>query len=305
MDGNTPASADGADVTSALGMSAGMRHSLTRGPRKAGGRAATLTAVLLAATLGISGCSGSPEPEPSSSSASVPAPAPTATADVAEAIGGTPPPLDPGAFAHGDFVGALQIDYLGDRSSASAQAADAAYNAFFQGNYDGPYPGKSTVLRLTAMGDPRDGDRLLRLGAVIDNITDPNSLVIGIHNVMTIDGSVELNGQVFDQNVAGASGVLEIGDRITIWTPNETPGAVNRYVYEVVNPDGGDAAYSVVDADANIDTFIYRESPSNDFFQLTTYICWPPNQLAQRLVTRLKLVESSIEPGSVLPFDPA
>jgi len=267
-----------------------------------------LTAVLLAAALGISGCSGSsePEPEPSATRGAATTPdAPVATADVAEVVGGTPPPLDPGAFAHADFVGALQIDYLGDRSSASAQAADAAYNAFFQGNYDGPYPGKSTVLRLTAMEDPRDGDRLLRLGAVIDNITDPNELVIGIHNVLTIDGSVELNGQVFDQNVAGASGVLEIGDRITIWTPNETPGAVNRYVYEVVNPEGGDAAYSIVDADANIDTFVYRESPRDDFFQLTTYICWPPNQLAQRLVTRLQLVESTIEPGSVLPFDPA
>jgi len=271
----------------------------------AGRRAAGPFAALTALVILVAGCAGPAEPESSATSAAATQPGPVATADVAEAVGGTPPPLDPGTFSHGDFVGALQIDYLGDRSSASAQAADAAYNAFFQGNYDGPYPGKSTVLRLTAMGDPRDGDRLLRLGAVIDNITDPNSLVIGIHNVMTIDGSVELNGQVFDQNVAGASGVLEIGDRITIWTPNETPGAVNRYVYEVVNPEGGDAAYSVVDADANIDTFIYRESPSNDFFQLTTYICWPPNQLAQRLVTRLKLVESTIEPGSVLPFDPA
>lgn len=289
-------------------------HPGGRGPGRSAGtsprrRTTAASAALTALVIALAGCADasggdSPSPAaPANSSGSAAAPAPSA--EVAEVIGGTPPPLDPGTFSHADFVGALQIDYLGDRSSASAQTADAAYNAFFQGNYDGPYPGKSTVLRLTAMEDPRDGDRLLRLGAVIDNITDPNELVIGIHNVLTIDGSVELNGQVFDQNVAGASGVLEIGDRITIWTPNETPGAVNRYVYEVVNPEGGDAAYSVVDADANIDSFVYRASPSEDFFQLTTYICWPPNQLAQRLVTRLQLVESAIEPGSVLPFDPA
>lgn len=275
--------------------------------RRAGRRTAWFgVAAAVAAVIGLAGCSGTPADRGPTASGGAPSSSVAANPEDAPNVGATPPPFDPSVYAHGDFVGALQIDYLGDRSSASAQAADQAYQGFFNGGYDGPFPGKSTVLRLTAMVDPRDGDRLLRLGAVVDTITAPNELVIGLHNVLTIEGSVELNGQVHDQSVAGASGVMEVGDRMTLWTPNANdPGMVNRYVYEVVNLEGGDAAYSVVDADENIDTVVYQESPSEDFFQLTTYICWPPNQLAQRLVTRLELVESSIEQGSVTPHDPA
>lgn len=260
-------------------------------------------AVGLALALGLAGCSAGPE------AAVAPA---TAAASSTSTPGSVPPtvsvesavPLDPSRYSHGEFVGAIQIDYLGDRSSESAQAADQAYDSFFSGNYDAPSAGKTVVLRLTAMGDPRDGDRLLRLGAVIDNITDPNSLVIGLHNVLDIDGAVELNGQVYDGHVAGASGVMEIGDRLTVWVADkDNPGTVERYVYQVVSAEGGESAYTIANADANIDSVVYQASPSPDFFQLSTYICWPPNQLAQRLVTRLQLIESSTVPGSVSPVD--
>lgn len=278
-----------------------------------GPRRRAIVAIGIAATLGLSACGGAPETPSATAAASRATSAATQSAPSAtgseptpspDGVAGAIAPLDPGRFEHGDFVGALQIDYLGNRTSESARFADQAYNDFFDGSYDSPGAGKSVVLRLTAMGDPRDGDRLLRLGAVIDNITPANSLVIGLHNVMDVQGAVELNGQVHDARVAGASGVLEIGDRVTIWVAEpDNPGTVERYVYEAVSAEGGDSPYTIANADANIDSVVYRASPSPDVFQLSTYICWPPNQLAQRLVTRLQLVESSLVPGSVSPVE--
>ncbi len=48
-------------------------------------------------------------------------------------------------------------------------------------------------IRLNSMGDPRDGDRLLFKGAIMDNITLPHEIVLGLHNITVIEGGVELN----------------------------------------------------------------------------------------------------------------
>lgn len=272
-------------------------------------RAAAASGVAL--LFAVAGCSSASDDDAGGGSAlPTPVPSPTATAtpssedDLQEYIDAGPGPLDPGRFGHAQFVGAIDIQYQGDRSSESAIAADAKYEAFY-GTYDGPVAGERSVVRLTAFNDPRDGDRLLRQGAVIDNITAPNSLVIGLHNVLEIEGGVEVNGEVFEGRVGGASGALEVGDRMTIWTPDPTyVGLVNRYVYEAVPAEDG-GAYALVDADRqDIEEFIYR-APAGEEYQLTAYTCWPPNQLAQRMVTRLHLVESAIERGSVSPVDPA
>ncbi|WP_454778551.1 hypothetical protein [Georgenia muralis] len=277
--------------------------------------AAAVLGLALAAAVGLAACSNDPEPTPALSAAESSREAgETAGEHPAETTGVTqqaeadpgeaPPPLDPGIFGHEDFVGAIEMEYRGDRTSESAVMADSAYDAFFGGDYDRPAAGEKAVLRLTAMVDPRDGNRLLMMGAVIDTITDPNELVIGLHNVLGIDGSVALNGEEHEGRVAGASGVMEVGDRVTIWTPHPgEPDLVYRYVYEVVPPEDAEGSFALYESDLNIDDKVYRESPSEDVYQLSTYICWPPNQLAQRLVTRLHLVESSVERGSVAPLD--
>lgn len=161
------------------------------------------------------------------------------------------------------------------------------------------------MVRLTAFEDPRDGARLLNYGAVVDTITAPNELVIGIHNVLEIEGGVELNGEVFEGSVGGAAGSMEVGDRLTIWTrdPNSTD-LVNCYDFEVVPAEEG-GAYSLKDSDSGIEEYIYSASPSADVVQLTSYTCWPPNQLDQRMVSRLHLISSAIQEGSVSPVEQA
>jgi len=153
------------------------------------------------------------------------------------------------------------------------------------------------------MGDPRDGDRLLYLGAIIDNITLPNEIVLGLHNITRIEGGVEINGERFEGRVAGANGTLVVGDRMTIWVTDPVyPELVNKYVYEVVESEaGGD--YAVVDVGPGYEDIIYRASPSEDVYQLSLYTCWPPNQSIRRLVTPFHLVDVVIEEGSVKPFD--
>lgn len=218
-------------------------------------------------------------------------------------IAAGPGAFDPRYFAHGDFVGAIDMQYSGDRSSATAQEADAKYKEYFKGNYTPPQPGERSVIRLNAMGDPRDGDRLLFKGAIVDNITLPTAVVMGLHNITEIEGGVELNGEVFEGRVAGANGSLAIGDTLTVWVPDAFyPDLVDRFVYQVVPGDGG-GDYDVVDVGPGFEDIIYRASPSEDVYQLTLYTCWPPNQSIRRLVTRFHLIESSIEVGSVSPVD--
>lgn len=267
-----------------------------------------LAASGLVLALLLAGCS-EPDVEAAPTSATTAAPTrtpdQTALSDRDVYIAGTPEPFDPGWFAHGDFVGAIDIQYLGDRASASAVAADGKYDAYYQGSYTPPAAGSRHVVRLTAFEDPRDGARLLNFGAVVDTITSPNELVIGIHNITEIEGGVELNGEVFEGRVGGAAGAMELGDRLTIWTPDPYyEDLVNRYDFEVMPAEDG-GAYTLVDSDSGVEAYIYTPSPSADVFQLTTYTCWPPNQLDQRMVSRLHQVSSSILVGSVSPIEPA
>lgn len=252
-------------------------------------------------TLGIAGCTAPVSETPAPSSA--PAATPTSERDAYIAAG--PEALDPARFEHGQFVGAIDMEYYGTRSSKTAQDADKKYLEYFKGSYTPPKPGDRNAIRLQAMGDPRDGNRLLFKGAIIDNITTPHAVVVGLHNITRIEGGVEVNGQTFEGRVAGAYGSLEIGDHMTVWVPDLVyPDLVNRYVYEVVPSDnGGD--YEVVEVASGYEDIIYRASPSEDVYQLSLYTCWPPNQSIRRLVTRFHLVDASIEPGSVSPVEVA
>lgn len=214
-----------------------------------------------------------------------------------------PAPLDPASFAHGAFVGAMDLEYLGERTSETAKAADADYQVYFKGNYTPPKPGEHNVIRLNSMGDPRDGERLLFKGAIMDNITPPHEIVLGLHNITLIEGGVELNGEYYEGRVAGANGTQVIGDRLTVWTPDPLyPDLVDQYVYEVVESEtGGD--YTVVTVGPGYEDLIYKASPSEDVYQLSLYVCWPPRQIIQRLVTRFHLIEASVVPGSVKSVD--
>lgn len=253
--------------------------------------------------LGVAGCTAPPAtPTGSGSPAAAPTTAAAPTGREAYIAEG-PSPLDPSRFPHGTFVGAIDIQYLGPRTSQTAQEADAKYKTYFKGSYTPPVPGERNGIRLVAMGDPRDGDRLLFQGAIMDNITLPHEIVLGLHNITRIRGGIEINGQVFEGRVAGANGTMVVGDRMTVWVPDATyPELVDRYTYEVVQSEaGGD--YVVVDVGPGYEDLIYRASPSEDTFQLSLYTCWPPNQSIRRLVTRLHLVEVAIQEGSVKPVD--
>ncbi len=269
-------------------------------------RQRAIASTIVALALVLAGCS-SPEEEPTApttaSALDTRTPDAAALADRDAYLAGTPEPLDPAWFGHGDFVGAIDIQYLSDRSSDDVRAADSKYNQFYGGTYQPPSPGDRHVVRLTAFEDPRDGARLLMYGAVIDNITSPAELVIGVHNVLEIEGGVELNGEVFEGRIGGAAGAMAVGDRLTIWTPDPNyEDMVNRYDFEVVPAEDG-SAYTLIDTDNGAEEYIYRASPSPDVVQLTSYTCWPPNQLDQRMVTRLQLVSSAIAVGSVSPVD--
>lgn len=261
-------------------------------------RTAWSAAALLAAGGLLTGCASGAEPAASSAAT------PTAAATLSERdayLAAPPPAFDPGAFAHADFVGAIDIQYLSDRTTAAAEAADQKYSEYFGGSYTPPAPGARNVVRLTAFEDPVDAVRLLEYGAVVDNITGPNELVIGLHNVQAIQGGVELNGETFAGDVGGAAGTMAAGDRLTIWTPDPNyADLVRRYDFEVV-PADGDAGFALVDSDSGAEEYIYSPSPEEGIFQLTTYTCWPPNQLDQRLVTRLHQVSSAVVVGSVSP----
>lgn len=262
-------------------------------------RAFAATSLALAAFL--TGCSA---PDDAASSTATRTADQTALSDKDAYLAGTPAPFDPAWFAHGEFVGAIDIQFRGDRTSASATAADAKYNDYFQGSYTPPAAGTRNVVRLTAFEDPRDGARLLHYGAVIDTITAPNELVIGLHNTTEIEGGVELNGEVFEGRVGNAAGIMDVGDRLTIWTQDPNfADLVNRYDFEVVAAEDG-GAYTLADSNSGLEEFIYAPGPGGDVIQLTSYTCWPPNQLDQRMVSRLHLVSSSIEVGSVSPAGP-
>ena len=270
-----------------------------------------VTAVLLGASLLLTGCSDAdraagsgtrPDATSSSSSASS-ASAVQVDAEREAYLASAPQPFNPAAYDHADLIGALDIQYRGDRSSASAQASDAQYAAFFGGEYDPPAPGYRHVVRLVAFEDPVDAVRLLEQGAALDDITGPDELVVALHNVLDIDGAIELNGEVFEGRVGGAAGAMEVGDVATIWTQDlNYPDLVNRYDYEVVAAaDGG--GYAAVDSETGAEEYIYAQSPAEDVKQLTIYTCWPPNQLEQRMVFRLDLVSSSIQEGVVRAID--
>lgn len=266
------------------------------------GSRVVVVGLVAAVAVGLGGCSaGTVEPSAASSAAASESVAAPSERDAYIAAGAAP--LDPSAFAHGEFVGAIDLQYLGPRTSQTAQAADAKYAEYFKGAYTPPRPGERNAIRLNAMGDPRDGDRLLYLGAIIDNITLPNEIVLGLHNITRIEGGVEINGERFEGRVAGANGTLVVGDRMTIWVTDPVyPELVNKYVYEVVESEaGGD--YAVVDVGPGYEDIIYRASPSEDVYQLSLYTCWPPNQSIRRLVTRFHLVDVVIEEGSVKPLD--
>lgn len=256
--------------------------------------------------LGVAGCSA-PTSKPSADpGATTPASTPSATLSERDAyIAGGPVELDPSAFQHGQFVGAIDFVYLGARTSSTAQEADAQYRAYFKGSYTPPQPGERNGIRLNAMADPRDGDRLLFLGAIIDTITLPHEIVLGLHNITRIRGGIEINGQYFEGRVAGANGTLVIGDQLVVWVPDPVyPDLVDRYVYQVVPSESGEAAdYAIVDVAEGYEDIIYKPSPSEDIYQLSLYTCWPPNQSIRRLVTRLELVAASIEVGSVKPVE--
>lgn len=254
--------------------------------------------------LSAAACS-SPEADVAESTTSASG-SPTTSLSERDAYLAEPPvELNPADFDHGEFVGAIDIEYLGPRTSATAQEADAQYQAYFKGDYTPPQPGERVGIRLNAMGDPRDGDRLLFLGAIIDNITLPHEIVLGLHNITRIKGGVEINGEYFEGSVAGANGSLVIGDRMTIWVPDPTyPDLVNRYVYEVVPSEAGEQSdYVVVDVAQGYEDIIYRTNPDQSVHELSLYTCWPPNQSIRRLVTRFRLVDASIEPGSVQPIE--
>lgn len=258
-----------------------------------------------AVALGAAACS-SPETDPEQSATSESSAPPTTSVSERDAYLAEPPvELNPADFEHGEFVGAIDIEYLGARTSATAQEADSQYEAYFRGDYTPPEPGERVGIRLNAMGDPRDGDRLLFLGAIIDNITLPHEIVLGLHNITRIKGGVEINGEYFEGTVAGANGSLVIGDRMTIWVPDPNyPDLVDRYVYEVVPSEAGEQSdYVVVDVAEGYEDIIYRQNPDVDVHELSLYTCWPPNQSIRRLVTRFRLVDASIEVGSVKPVD--
>lgn len=254
--------------------------------------------------LGVAGCTA-PASEPGGNpTATQPTPTPTLSERDAYIAEG-PVELDPSAFEHGQFVGAIDLEYRGARTSVTAQEADAQYKAYFKGKYTPPEPGERNGIRLNAMGDPRDGDRLLFKGAIVDNITLPREIVFGLHNITRIQGGVEINGEFFEGRVAGANGTLVVGDRLTVWVPDPNyPDLVDRYVYEVVPSEASDQAdYTIVDVAEGYEDIIYRPTPSEDVYQLSLYTCWPPNQSIRRLVTRFHLVDASIEVGSVKPVD--
>lgn len=263
----------------------------------------TLTAALLGAGLLLSGCSDDTERGTGSGTRPEASDSVAGDADREAYLASEPQPFNPAAFNHADIIGALDIQYRGDRSSESAQASDAQYAAFFGGEYDPPVPGERHVVRLVAFEDPVDAVRLLEQGAALDNITGPDEVVVGLHNVLDIDGAVEVNGELFEGRIGGAAGAMEVGDAATIWTqdPNH-PDLVNRYDYEVVAADDG-WSYAAVDTDTGAEEYIYAESPAEDVKQLTIYTCWPPNQLEQRMVFRLELVSSSIQEGTVTAID--
>ena len=146
---------------------------------------------LAALGVGLAGCSAPSSSPPSGTTAASAGATTAAAGDAAREayIAEGPAPLDPSAFAHGDFVGAIDIQYSGARTSATAKEADAKYAAYFKGKYSPPEPGERNVVRLNAMGDPRDGNRLLFKGAVMDNITLPNAIVVGLHNITQISAS--------------------------------------------------------------------------------------------------------------------
>ena len=254
--------------------------------------------------LGVAGCTAPATQTSGGPSATEPSPT-QALSERDAYIAEGPVELDPAVFEHGQFVGALDLQYLGERTSGTAQEADARYAAYFKGNYTPPQPGERNAIRLNAMGDPRDGDRLLFLGAIIDNITLPHEIVMGLHNITRIKGGVDLNGEYFEGRVAGANGTLVIGDLLTVWVPDPNyPDLVDRYVYEVVPSEAGEASdYAVVDVSEGYEDIIYRPSPSEDVHQLSLYTCWPPNQSIRRLVTRFHLVDASIGVGSVKPVE--
>lgn len=258
--------------------------------------------------LGLAGCSPPPGSQGTAPSPDSPVTAAasgnSAPTDRDAYIARGPAHLDPSAFKHGDFVGAIDLEYLGARTSPTAKEADAKYAAYFKGKYSPPQPGEHNGIRLNAMSDPRDGERLLFKGAIIDTITLPNEIVLGLHNITRIEGGVAINGRVYEGHVAGANGTMVVGDHMTIWVPDpHYPDLVDRYVYEVVpSESGGDYLLVSTSAPAFEDT-IYKASPADDVYQLSLYVCWPPNQSIQRLVTRMRLLESSIEVGSVRPVD--
>lgn len=258
--------------------------------------------------VGLVGCSaGSPT---GGSTSGATATAPSAAASTAapptnrEAyIAKGPAPLDPSVYAHGDFVGAIDIQYFGARTSATAREADAKYSTYFKGKYTPPKPGERNVIRLNAMGDPRDGNRLLFKGAVMDNITLPHEIVVGLHNITVIEGGVDLNGEHFVGRVAGANGTMVVGDKMSVWVRDPYyADLLDRYDYQVVESEaGGD--YVLVDVGPGFEDLIYRASPSEDVYQLSLYVCWPPNQSIRRLVTRFHLTGSAVVAGSVSPFE--
>lgn len=269
------------------------------------GRARRTVLGLTVASVVLAGCSAAPVTVGGSAAPGAPVvSAETAAPSDREVyIAEGPAPLNPAVFEHGSFVGAIDLEYRGERTSDTAKSADAKYAEYFKGQYSPPEPGERNVIRLNAMGDPRDGGRLLFKGAIIDNITLPHEIVLGLHNITRIEGGVELNGESFEGRVAGANGTMVIGDRMTVWVQDPYySDLVDRYVYEVIESEtGGD--YTLVDVGPGFEDIIYRASPSEDVYQLSLYTCWPPNQSIRRLVTRLQLVESSVDVGSIKPID--
>lgn len=196
-----------------------------------------------------------------------------------------PPLLNPNIFNHGDFVGALVLNYQSGRNSQIVRSTDSLYRQYFgEGNFEPPSD-EQVYLRISAMFDINGMDRLLEKGAILDTITTPRNLVVGVHNISEISSIVNVNGTEHVETRGGGNGLLDVGDtaQILMSDPN-LPGVMIRYTYELQKEND----IQVVPFDSNIENYIYEFGEEGEQW-LTMYWCYPPGSEEHRVVIRLRL----------------
>lgn len=216
----------------------------------------------------------------------------------AEIAHGPDSPIDPSILPSKTFVGAFTISLSGDHSLPWASDAEKTYDSYYK-SFGKTRPATSNyeVHRLMA-GDTSQAtpatNEMLSYGAVIDQYSSAETLIIATHNITPIHAPVSLNGVEYDQSQIGANAVNVPGDKLTLVTPSKFLNYVNSYTY--VN-----TSHFIIDVNNQQQLNSLRAPNADGKAVVRVYKCWPAGSDRYRWVDEYVLESMQTAPGSVAP----